>query len=140
MYYNKLFNFNKSIRISILGANGGFGYSLLAQCKMIDKLSVSVVCDINVDATKKTLENLGWDTNNLLICSNLNEVEQIISRNGTAIISNPHLLPNCPVDMLIESTGNPELGAEIAERALINRQTCWYGLKRNRICSWTIFS
>ena len=35
MYYNKLFNFNKSIRISILGANGGFGYSLLAQCKMI---------------------------------------------------------------------------------------------------------
>lgn len=122
MYYNKLFNFNKSIRISILGANGGFGYSLLAQCKMIDKLSVSVVCDINVDATKKTLENLGWDTNNLLICSNLNEVEQIISRNGTAIISNPHLLPNCPVDMLIESTGNPELGAEIAERALINRQ------------------
>ncbi|SMB81688.1 Predicted homoserine dehydrogenase, contains C-terminal SAF domain [Pasteurella testudinis DSM 23072] len=122
MYYKELFNIDRTIRISILGANGGFGYSLLAQCKLIDKLSVSVVCDIDANATKRILEGLGWDSNNLLICSNLDDIERIISKNGTAIISDPALLPYCPVDMLIESTGNPELGAKIAERALINRQ------------------
>ncbi|WP_439259012.1 NAD(P)H-dependent oxidoreductase [Lonepinella sp. BR2930] len=124
MYYNQLFNFSahSDIKIAILGANGGFGYSLLAQCALIPQIKVSVVCDIHVLDTENILKELGWPREQIKICYTLEEIEQIIAENGTAIINNPDLLPFSPVDMLIESTGNPELGAKIAERSLINKQ------------------
>ncbi len=124
MFYNQLFNFSNcpDIRISILGSNGGFGYSLLAQCKLINKIHVAVVCDIDTDKTQEILTALGWHSDAMRVCSTLEEIEKMIVRRGTAIINNPELLPICPVDMLIESTGNPELGAVIAERALIHKQ------------------
>ncbi|WP_373099524.1 MULTISPECIES: hypothetical protein [Pasteurellaceae] len=124
MFYNQLFNFSAcpDIRISILGANGGFGYSLLAQCKLINKIHVAVVCDIDTEKTQQILTALGWHSDAIRQCSTLEEIAETVARRGTAIINEPELLPLCPVDMLIESTGNPELGAVIAERALIHKQ------------------
>ncbi|MFU2123457.1 hypothetical protein ACLRAD_07735 [Gallibacterium anatis] len=124
MYYNQLFNFDaiNEIKISILGSNGGFGYSLLAQCGMIDKLNVSVVCDIDLNKTISILLSLGYPEKSLKVCHSVDEIEAAIERKCIAIINNPYLLPYSPVDMLIESTGNPELGAEIAKKAIINKQ------------------
>lgn len=124
MYYNQLFNFEniKEIKISILGSNGGFGYSLLAQCVLIDKIKVSVVCDIDVNKTQDVLLSLNYQKEKIKICSTIEEIENTIQNDGIAVINDPLLLPYAPVDMLIESTGNPELGAKIAEKAIINKQ------------------
>lgn len=122
MNYNELFSSDKEIKISILGANGGFGYSLLAQCKLIDNIKVSVICDVDVNLSINILESLGWNKERIKICTDLNEVKSVIVNDGVAVIDNASLLPYCPTDMLIEATGNPELGIEIAEKSLINGQ------------------
>ena len=124
MFYNQLFNLASSpeIKISILGANGGFGYSLLAQCALIPKIKVSVVCDVDTQKTQNILNELGWATDSYLVCNSLEEIVQAVIENKTAITNKPELLPLSPVDMLIESTGKPELSAKIAEQAIIHKQ------------------
>lgn len=124
MFYHQLFNLTSEpkIKISILGANGGFGYSLLAQCVLIPKINVSVVCDIDTRKTQHILHELGWKEDSYAVCNSIDEIVEAVAENKTAITDKPELLPLAPVDMLIESTGKPELSAKIAEQALIHKQ------------------
>ncbi len=64
MNYSTLFKDNAKVaQVGIIGANGGFGYSFLAQVpRMQDSLSLRVICDLDMDVSRKLLESLKYDS------------------------------------------------------------------------------
>ncbi|MCG9528719.1 hypothetical protein MCM45_19445 [Providencia rettgeri] len=136
MYFNQLVKMSAGqvIRISVLGSNGGFGYSLLAQCSLIPSIHVAIICDKDIQKSREILLELGWKSELIFKCTTTEEITQAISLGGTAVINNYALLPSAKVDMLIESTGVPELSAEITELCLKQKQHVGMVSKETESC------
>ena len=53
------------MRIALVGAGGGFGYSLLSQLRNVPDIDLAAVCDLNAIELKDLLSELGY--NNITI-------------------------------------------------------------------------
>jgi len=116
---------NKSIqkaRVGIIGANGGFGYSFLAQVPLMrDSLSLRAICDLDAEVSMTLLKALGYDSKRFCPCSTKEEIEKHIQEEDAIIIlENGMLLPHCGLDVLVEATGVPETSSVMAENALLH--------------------
>lgn len=121
MNYSTLFKDNTGIaRVGIIGANGGFGYSFLAQVpKMKDSLSLRVICDLDMEVSIRLLESLNYDRSRFHPCRNQCDIEQALkTENPIIILENGNLLPWCNIDVLVEATGSPEVSSVMAEACL----------------------
>lgn len=121
MNYTTLFkDISKVAQVGIIGANGGFGYSFLAQVpKMQDSLSLRVICDLNMEVSKKLLESLHYDSSRFYLCRNQSDIDQALkTENPIIILEDGRLLPYCKIDVLVEATGSPEVSSVMAEACL----------------------
>ena len=65
MNYATLFKNKGSLKanVGIIGANGGFGYSFLAQVPLMeDSLSLRAICDLDANKSMELLKMLGYDS------------------------------------------------------------------------------
>lgn len=121
MNYTTLFKDNTNVaQVGIIGANGGFGYSFLAQVpKMQDSLSLRVICDLDMDVSKKLLESLNYDASRFHLCRNQSDIEQALkAENPIIVLEDGKLIPFCKIDVLVEATGSPEVSSVMAEACL----------------------
>ncbi|MGH9359909.1 MAG: homoserine dehydrogenase, partial [Terriglobia bacterium] len=108
----------RKIRIALTGAKGGFGRSLLAQCRAIGSIVVTALCDLDADGTRTMLASLGFAAEASRVCENESEVRQASQDGKTAIVRDHALLPAVPFDILVEATGQPEISVQIATHAI----------------------
>lgn len=124
MNYATLFKNNgeEKVRVGIIGANGGFGYSFLAQVPLMkDSLSLRAICDLNAQKSIELLESLGYDSNRFFPCSTKKEIEKhLLTEDAIIILEDGLLLPFCGIDVLVEATGVPETSSIMAENALLH--------------------
>ncbi len=120
MNYELLFDALKDrrIRIAITGASGGFGRSLLAQCREIAAIDIVALCDINTDGTRELLRSLSYRQDNSRLCQTAEQAAAAQQAGDTAIISDYRLLDGLAFDMVVEATGKPEISVAIAVAAL----------------------
>jgi predicted homoserine dehydrogenase-like protein len=109
----------RRIRLALTGANGGFGRTFLAQCRVAPGVELAVLCDRDIDGLRATLLDLGFDSAVLRICRT--EAEVRAAGNAVALVADAGLLAHAPHDMVIEATGSPEASVTIAEAALRRR-------------------
>ncbi|MDY0290063.1 MAG: hypothetical protein RBR15_14655 [Sphaerochaeta sp.] len=109
-------------RVGIIGANGGFGYSFLAQVPLMkDSLSLRAICDLDAEVSIGLLKALGYDSNRFCPCSTKEEIEKHLKKEDAIIIlEDGMLLPFCGIDVLVEATGVPETSSIMAENALLH--------------------
>ncbi|EMR6525181.1 homoserine dehydrogenase [Salmonella enterica] len=119
MNYSLLFNTlnTRQIRIAVTGASGGFGRSLLVQCRDIPSIEIAALCDLNAEGSLALLHDLNYCTN-AVICGDAGEVKTAQKGGRTAIIRDYILLDELDLDMVIEATGKPEISIAIAINAL----------------------
>lgn len=119
MNYELLFDALKSrrIRIALTGASGGFGRSLMVQCRAIPALDVVGLCDLNTEGTRELLNELSY-REDAELCEDEAQVKAAQSAGKTAIVSDFNLLDAMDLDMVIEATGKPEISVRIAVNAL----------------------
>ncbi|WP_312239567.1 hypothetical protein [Pantoea sp.] len=119
MNYELLFDALKTrrIRIAVTGASGGFGRSLLVQCRNIPSLDIVALCDLNTQGTQDLLRELQYLTD-ATICQNASAAQAAQAQGKTAIVADYRLLDALDVDMVIEATGKPEISVRIAVNAL----------------------
>lgn len=119
MNYELLFDALKTrrIRIAVTGASGGFGRSLLVQCRNIPSLDIVALCDLNTQGTQDLLLELQYLTD-ATICQNASAARTAQAQGKTAIVADYTLLNTLDVDMVIEATGKPEISVRIAVNAL----------------------
>ncbi len=121
MNYSTLFKDNAKVaQVGIIGANGGFGYSFLAQVpRMQDSLSLRVICDLDMDVSRKLLESLKYDSSRFHCCKNQCDIELALKmENPIIILEDGALLPFCKIDVLVEATGSPEVSSVMAQACL----------------------
>ena len=121
MNYELLFDTlpDRRIRIALTGANGGFGRTFIAQCRVAPQVELSVLCDRDVQALHATLLQMGFAPEALRVCASEADVRAADGR--VALVAEAGWLAHAPHDIVIEATGAPETSVSIAEAALRRR-------------------
>jgi predicted homoserine dehydrogenase-like protein len=110
----------RTCKVGILGANGGFGYTFLAQVALMEKsLSLRVVCDRDSERTVAILKELGYDEKNIHPCKSEAEI-RAVPDDGIVVLENSGFITATDADVVVEATGNPEGSALLAEKCLLS--------------------
>lgn len=110
----------RKCRLGIIGANGGFGYTFLAQVSLMrESISLRAVCDLDKGRTLEILKALGYNSSDIFICKTSDEVKSAPIE-GIIVLENSKLINATDVDVVVEATGNPEGSAIIAEQCLLS--------------------
>jgi len=119
MNYELLFSELKlrKIRLGLTGA-GGFGRSLLAQCRAIPQLEVNALCDLDAEGAARLLAELGFAAGSYTICVDREAVRTAEALGQTCIVNDHRLLDAVALDIIVEATGQPETSVAVAINAI----------------------
>lgn len=109
-------NSNEPIRVAVAGL-GFIGRGLVNQSAYMPGIVVSVIYNRNAEKVTQTQFTPGI---NLKLCSTLAEVNQAIEKRATAVVTNPHLLFESHVDIVMDTTGDPEFGAWLCYQTILS--------------------
>jgi predicted homoserine dehydrogenase-like protein len=109
---------DRTIRMAVTGAKGGFGRTLLAQCRTIPSLEATALCDLDVEGTMRMLRSLGFAETEMAACETGPQVREAAAAGRTAVFRDYHLLAEAPLDIVVEATGSPEVSTQIAVDAM----------------------
>ena len=121
MYYQSLFNrpADKPIRVCLLGA-GEFGASFLFQAQDMPNVQVSAVCTRTVSRAVEAYKDAGVPESKVRVCADAQEAAKAGKEGLFVVVDSFDKLADLPLEVLIESSGAPEVAAAAGEMA-INR-------------------
>lgn len=109
---------NKPIRVGIIGA-GKFGAGLAAQISQMKGVVVSVVADLDLERAKNAYKISHISDDAVQVVSNTAALDQTIHAGKRAVTDNGFLITQADlVDVVVEITGVPNVGAKIAYEAI----------------------
>ena len=85
MNYELLFNElrDRRIRIALTGANGGFGRTFIAQCRVAPQVELAVLCDRDVEGLHSTLLQMDFAPEALRrMCCDANVIPVVLGGSG----------------------------------------------------------
>ena len=106
----------RPVRIGLVGA-GQMGRGFVAQVRRIAGMEVVAVADLDVGRATGALEAAGVE--NVATGDDLDKLSTLVADGRTVAVNDPVLLTALPVDMVIDATGVPEIGAQIALQAIL---------------------
>ncbi len=111
---------NNHIKVGIVGS-GFIGRGLINQIEQMKGIKVSACAGRNAEKTAALLkkDNPHLDTK---VCCDLKEVNETIGGNKIAVAVDPYILARSDIDILVECTGDVELGAQICISALAEKK------------------
>jgi predicted homoserine dehydrogenase-like protein len=108
---------NEDINIGVVGA-GRMGTGLIVQIGKMKGLSVRAVSDIYLEKATSALQIMRSERK-LITTSNIDEAETAISDGSIVVTPNSSILPQLSeLDLIVDATGSPEVGAEIAQESI----------------------
>ena len=108
---------NRVTDVALIGT-GAFGRSFLAQSSLIPGIKVTAVCDQDIELAKAVCLQTGLAPEDLKVCHTESEANDAIANGRTAVVSDAGLLPDLPIEVLIEASGMPGAGAIHARAAI----------------------
>src|SRR5262245_27839265 len=97
---------------------GAFGAGILAQAGSVPLLDGSAATDPRVGAARQALERAGGPEAAIRRCDSRSAALRAFEAGQRVIVSDPMLLLELPLDVVVEATGSPEAGALHAEAAI----------------------
>lgn len=116
-YTNIMKNTNKEAKVGVVGATKGFGYTLLVQLRTAKKMNLRAINSRNAKECYNVLEEIGYDTNKIVICTTKEEIMEA-SDDAIIVVEDYRLIVYSGITALVEATGNTEVSADAAVRAL----------------------
>lgn len=118
MNYLQHFEKNKVVEACIAGA-GDFGRGVLRQARQMEKLSARIAIDINSDKAAEALRHAGIPDAQIMVCHSQSDAEKAWQKGLFIATASFETIQTLPFDILVESTGIPDVGARYAEAALL---------------------
>ena len=118
MIYRQLFDKHaagKTVSVGVIGT-GQYATAVVTQSAYIPELSVSAVCEVDIDAAKRAYERAGM--NDHAVCDTRPQALRAIESGRPVIVQDADLLMELPVDIVVESTGVPEAAAKHGAAAI----------------------
>jgi predicted homoserine dehydrogenase-like protein len=113
------------IKVSIIGC-GRFGSMMVAQINRAPGMAVSVVCDIDGRRALDVLKQADYDIRGAVTTSKVSEANDAIRGRFPVVTESADIAIQADVDVVVEVTGNPDVGAKnafdaiMAERHVVN--------------------
>lgn len=109
-------------RLGIIGSNGGFGYTFLAQiARMEETITLRAVCDLEIQKSIDILTELGFCKSKLYPCLNEADIKKVPS-DGIIILNSAQLMASTDAHIVVEATGQPEGSAINAEKCILAKK------------------
>lgn len=118
MNYLQHFQTDKVVEACIAGA-GDFGRGVLRQARQMEKLSARIAIDINPDKAAEALRHAGIPDELIMVCHSSSDAEKAWQKGLFIATASFETIQALPFDILVESTGIPDVGARYAEAALL---------------------
>ena len=114
---------NRPIRVGIIGT-GKFGSGLVAQLSQMRGMEVAVIAEINAERGKRAYTVAGRLPDDAIrVAKNAGELHDVIRSGKRAVVEDGLLVTKSDlVDVVVEATGLPEVGARMAYETLLNRK------------------
>ena len=110
----------KPIRIGVVGA-GEMGTDLVTQVAHMQGIEIGVISSRNVDNAKKAVDIAYGETGHAVEARSENDVSRILELGKIPVTGDSELtISSGEVDVVIDATGIPAVGAEIGLRAIEN--------------------
>ena len=106
----------RPVRVGLVGA-GQMGRGFVAQVRRITGMEVVAVADVDLQRATGALQAAGVE--NVTTGDDFDKLSTHVADGGTVAVTDHTLLTALPVDMVIDATGVPEIGAQIALRGLL---------------------
>src|SRR5918997_2335379 len=106
----------RPVRVGLVGA-GQMGRGFVAQVRRIAGMEVVAVADLDLARATGALQAAGVE--HVSTGDDHDKLSTVVADGGTVAVTDPALLTALPVDMVIDATGVPEIGAQVALRSLL---------------------
>lgn len=108
--------FGKPVRVGVIGA-GQMGTDVVAEIKMMKGIDVVIAADIDIDRAKRAFEIAQMD-GNVVVAETAKEADHAVEQGFRVAASDYRVVTDMKnVDVMLEATGFPEVGARAALRA-----------------------
>lgn len=104
--------------MGIIGA-GKFGAGLVAQISQMKGMTSSIIADIDPERARRALTISGVPTESIAAVETASELADAVASGRPAVVEDASLLLTCdPLDVVVEATGLPHVGARHAFDAI----------------------
>ncbi len=118
----KLQEEQKKIKVGLVGT-GQMGKVLVSQMRNVPGMEVVFLCSRTAKKAKDTFENGGISSFDIIEINKKSEAEDAVSNGKYAVTDDYRLLTECEnLDVIVEATGNVEVGADIAYRSILHQK------------------
>lgn len=108
----------RPVRIGLIGS-GEMGTDIVTRTALMDGVEVAAIADLNPQAAHKAVEIAHRSEGHSVETSSLDKVNAAIESGKTAIASDVnHILESGLIDVVVDATGVPAVGAEIGLNAM----------------------
>ncbi len=114
----KLEEQNRHIKVGLVGA-GQMGTDIVSQVALMPTQDIVIVADIELSRATDAYEIAGHPKGAVQIATSLNETNQALLHGKLVATDNYHYVTDvAQIEVMIESTGSPEVGAKASLRAI----------------------
>jgi len=111
----------KPIAVGIVGA-GTFGTQIISQVCQMTGMRMSAVADLQTDRAVRALVLGGKAEDTILSAQTAGEIDKAISAGRAAVTTSASALIGSNIDVVVEATGNPDLGAKHGHMAILKKK------------------
>lgn len=105
------------VSVALVGA-GEFGRTFLSQSRLVPGLRTPVACDRDAERAIACFVSSGIGRADVVVCDAEADALRALELGKRVVIEDADLLHGLPIDLVVEATGDPEVAATVAERAL----------------------
>src|SRR4051812_12141370 len=105
---------NRPARAAVIGC-GNFGKGIVAQAASTPLLEVPAVADSDPEVARRAYRGGGVPEDLIVLCDSHRAALRALEAGKRVIVTDPLLLMELPLDVIVEATGEPEAGARHAE-------------------------
>ncbi|MHB1134765.1 MAG: NAD(P)H-dependent oxidoreductase, partial [Chloroflexota bacterium] len=105
------------IKVGWVGA-GRMITGAICQTALMQGMANSVICDIRTEAALRAHTINGIKQEDIVVTNQVGEANDAIRAGKPVVTENHRLLPELELDCIVEGTGVPEVGAEVAFRSI----------------------
>ncbi|WP_047982679.1 NAD(P)H-dependent oxidoreductase [Ornithinibacillus contaminans] len=110
------------IKVGLVGA-GQMGRGMISQIESMKGMRVVITADLIVDNITHAYEHAGLSRSEIVTADTLEEASNAVQNNKVVATSNMKLVTTLPeVDVVVDATGVPNIGAEIAWDSILNKK------------------
>lgn len=119
MNYDALFAqyADRTVRAGLIGA-GQFGASFIAQTIRTPILDVPLLCDLDAERAASAFAVAGYADEDIVIADSSVSATAALEKGRRVAIQDATIVPELPIDIVVEATGNPEAAVAIGVAAI----------------------